>query len=196
MSMATWWAMGVRGRSTAEVLEAMRAWPPCAERLEACAATDTLGAFVEQKRAFPDWVFFETCETAGHALVSFIQQRHIPDLVAHVSRALATRVVSTDYDDALSFEHHAEVERGEVVIAYTSGADDATENGSFGFDPEELFAADYVFDELRRRAGVDLEACLFDDDAPTLGRAAYRIFAPGRTDNQPLRAAAAVSSCR
>ena len=132
-------------------------------------------------------------------MISFIQQRHIPELVAHVSRSLATRVVSTDFDDALSFEHHAEVERGEVVIAYTAGADDASENGSFGFGPEALFAeakasglyripknavaADYVFNELRRRAGVDLEAWLFDDEAPALDGAAYRIFAPGLTDN-------------
>ena len=65
MSMTTWWAMGVRGRSTVEVLDALRAWPRCAGRVEPWVATDTLGAFIQQKRAFPDWVFFEVSEIPG-----------------------------------------------------------------------------------------------------------------------------------
>jgi hypothetical protein len=199
MSTVSWWALGVRGRSLDEVVASMRAWPPAEGKVEACPPAATLGAHAACKRELPAWVFFAAREISGWTILHFLQQRHIAELVQHLSRALATRVLSVDCDEGWDFEHFAQLDAGEVVISFTNNAEDPGEDEQVGVDPAEIFAwvkasgrwviprdaepIEYVFTVLQhRRADIDLEKLLFADPGYRAAEAPHhRLYAPDFT---------------
>jgi len=125
------WGMAVRAPQ-ADVLEALRRWPNEEEaRLEPWPSDGT------DER---EWLVFGMASHDGWSVLSFRFARGlVPALALHLARALGTRVISVDQDEAVGYQHFSVVDAGKVVQCFTLDVGDVVEN--IGVDLRALYEA-------------------------------------------------------
>lgn len=141
MGMVAYWATAVEAKPEA-VWSALRSWPRAGEaRLELVtpAAPIEMADILADARA--GWLDVAYREMDGWTVLAIWQQRLLPSLVLHLSRALGGRVVSVDREESDGYDHFSVLEGGRVTQLFTRFPDDADGwSEAVAFDPLELWA--------------------------------------------------------